>query len=289
MQQLAGNVEFTEQAARRRLRAGEGWKLIRSWRGAQTKCAAFLTNGLALGGVLSFGIELEVEESLDGFATVTAEFPVVDGTGTQPVPIAADPVSRLWKLDGNDIEITPFALPEVQTVLAKFTDATTRARLIADIRALVEGQREIQDEDGNTVDLSADFIIGSITGTPGISTDDLVVLQNLIQAMASGVDAFPVSQYVLRKTETVVVSVTQAKANHLNVGRMLTYTTLVAMEPTLPTDPTALLIDAEGLDKGFFWLKRRPNTDPVNRGQWQITQEYWAFKEFNRFVYGAPL
>jgi len=288
MQQLAGNLEMTEQSTRRRFRMGMGWTLVRSWRGAKSKCAAFLTAGVQAGGVLAYATDLEVQEDLDGMAIVSADFAVVDGTGSQPTPTAADPISRVWKLDGNDIEITPFALPEVQRVLAKFTQATTRALLIADIRALVDGQRTTTDENGDTVTLDSDYIIGSITGTQGINFADLTVLQNLIDAMASGVDSFPVSQYVLRKTETVAVSVTTARASHDRVGKMLTYQTLNTLEPTLANDPTALLIDASGI-KDFFYLKRRPLTDPVNRGQWQIVQEYWAFEAFNKFVYGEAV
>jgi hypothetical protein len=288
MQQLAGNLEMIEQPTLRRFRMGIGWTLVRSWRGAKSKCPAFLTAGVQAGGLLVNATDLEVREDLDGMAILSADFAVVDGTGSQAIPTAADPISRVWKLDGNDLEISPFALPDVQAVLAKFTQATTRARLIADIRALVDGQRTIEDENKQVVDLTADFIIGSITGTPGIGTADLTVLQKLIDAMASGIDAFPVSQYVLRKTETVAVSVTTARASHERVGKLLTYQTLNQLEPTLANDPTALLIQAADLDK-FFWQKRRPLTDPASRGQWQIVQEYWAFEAFNKFVYGEAV
>ena len=288
MQQLAGNLEMTEQRPKRRFRMGTGWSLVRSWRGATSKCPAFLTAGLQAGGLLAYATDLEVTEELDGMAIVSAEFAVVDGSGAQSNLTPSDPISRVWKLDGNDVEIEPFALPAVQTVLFKITDPTKRARFVADTRALAEGQRTTTDENGDPVDLTSEFIIGSLTGTPGISTEDLTVLQNLIDAMASGVQSFPVSHYVLRKTETVAVNATTAKASHDRVGKMLTYQTLNALEPTLANDPTALLIDAANLER-FFWQKRRPLTDPVSRGQWQITQEYWAFEAFNKFVCGEAV
>ena len=291
MQQLAGNLEMTEQSTRRRFRMGMGWTLVRSWRGAKSKCAAFLTAGVQAGGVLAYATDLEVQEDLDGMAVVSADFAVVDGTGTQPTPTAADPISRVWQLDGNDIEISPIALPQAQIQLSKITDPTVRALFIADIRALVEGQREIMI-DGERINLTTELLLEPLKSQwPAVDT---AVLRDLIDAMASGIDSFPVSHYVLRKTETVAVSVTTARASHDRVGKMLTYQTLNTLEPTLANDPTAILIDAArlnspGTNKDFFWQKRRPLTSPATRGQWQIVQEYWAFEAFNKFVYGEAV
>src|SRR6266511_4517353 len=179
MQQLAGNLEITEQPTRRRFRAATGWSLVRTWRGAKVKCAAFLSNGLALGGQLAFATDLEVQEDLDGMAVVTADFAVEDGSGSQPTLTASDPVSRVWKLDGNDLEITPFALPAVQVELAKITNTTTRALVISDIRALVDGSPKVLGQDVNDQDIliTSDLILRTLAGIPGLNT---AVFQNLM-------------------------------------------------------------------------------------------------------------
>lgn len=272
----AGAVDFVEQPSRRRFRSGDGWSRVRIWRGATTKLDDFL-NSRTLDG----SSNVEALEDGDGFSVVTADFAVESGTG-QGSSNLVDPVSRTWTLQGNDVEVTPFALPKVQAELKKIGDITVRAQVIADIQTLVRGDRTIEIVDPNgkvtTVVLTVDLILGALSGFSGINID---LMRGLIEAMASGVEAFPVSQYVLRKTETVIATVTGMKAQHLYVGKMLTYSQLTSHEPTLDA---ALLIEPAEL-KDDFWLKRSPTVDQVNRGQFQITQEYWAFKDFNSFVY----
>jgi len=283
-EQLIGDVSFTEQPPEIDAQPGVSTRVTRTWTGARDQLVEFLVTRFPIGGA---NLSIRQEGSQ---ATVKATYGYDPNNPNTP----PDPLSRVWKLDGNDIEITPFALPQVQIELAKITDATKRALVVADIRALVDGQREIEvvDDHGNrdTIQLTANLIVDAVVADwPAVNK---TVLLGLIDAMASGIDSFPVSQYVLRKTETVVPSITGLHAQHDYVGKILSYAALLDVEPTLAFDPTALLIDFLGLNdptEPTFWLKRRPVTDPVVGGHWQIVQEYWAFKTFSKFVYGAPI
>jgi len=89
---------------------------------------------------------------------------------------------------------------------------------------------------------------------------------------------------ILKKTE-VVVSFSAMRANHFNVNRVLTHSTLCGSEPTLPT---AALIYATGLS-GYHWLKKSPQVDQVNAGQYQITQEFQGITSWSQWLYNVAL
>lgn len=270
----AGETNYTEQPSGRRFRPETGWTRVRVWKGAKSKLETFLNNELPTGVLY-----VDVDESVDGYCMVKGDYSFDPASGSTTAP--ADPVSRVWTLQGNDIEVTPWALPKMQSELAKITNVELRARIVARIEALIRGETQFRDETGKLTPLTLTNILSD---TFAYAIDPQVFI-DVVDAMASGIEAFPVSQYVLRKVETVVAA-SQLKVSHENTGRMLTYGRLIADEPTLPS---AILIEPGGLQADHFFLKRTPTVDQMNHGQWQLTQEYWAFKSFNKIVYGAAL
>lgn len=275
MRQYAGSKDFveqTDQPNRRRFRSGSGWTTVRVWKGATDQWETFYNSGK-----LTFAVDIDVEVNSDGWTTVTAEFGITGGSGD---PVVADPISRTWTLTGNDIEVSPFSLPAVQTALSHIVSIEERARLIANVDALVRGDREFTDIGGNEQVLSVEAILTNISNA--ITDDDLATLRMLISAMASGIEGIPTSQYVLKKVETVQ-ALSQLTVAHANVNRMHRWQALLNAEPTLPS---AILIDSTGIGANInYWLKRTPSTEQVNRGQWQLTQEWWGFYNYDFLVY----
>jgi hypothetical protein len=91
---------------------------------------------------------------------------------------------------------------------------------------------------------------------------------------------------VLRKSE-VVAPLSNVRASHLNVRRVLRYSTLLARETTLTG---AVLLNVADIAKDYpFWLKKRPITDISQQGRFTITQDYVGFAEYDGIQYRAAL
>lgn len=256
MIKYAGTSDFIEQPPKRRFRSGTGWSRVRIWRGPKNKCDDFLNAQIAIGGVLLGALNLEVEEEAEGYAIVTADFAVEGATGTQSTT-PADPISRKWTLQGNDVQASVWALPWVQRLLR-----TKSAGDLSEISKLMEQ---------------------GLTEGKTFSFAD-VEMEMLFILLASKEESFDISQQVLRKVETVSV-LSSIKAAHQGVNRIYLYDQLIAAEPTLDA---AALIDAAGL-KDYAWKKGTPTVDEVSRGQYQITQEYLAVQEADPWIYKGSI
>jgi hypothetical protein len=91
------------------------------------------------------------------------------------------------------------------------------------------------------------------------------------------VEAFPVSQYVLRKT-LIVPSNTNLRPALENVGKIFTTTNQLKTSESIPT--TLLFVLPEGV-----WLKRTPTVQQITSDKWQALQEWWHADDYSRFVF----
>jgi len=242
MSQFAGDVTFKEQPSELRFRSGSGWSNARTWIGAPHELDNFLDTGLPpLFTALS--IRKGVVQTV-----VEAEYGVEDGRNNSPI---ADPISRIWTLDGTDVELSVWALPWVQAYL------TTRPA--SEMRTINQFMSDALRD-----------------GTP--EQLDGTALKKLYVLLSTKQETFRHTEHVLRKVQ-VVTRESELKAVHTDVNRVFNYHQLVQAEDTLPV---AELIDAASL-QDYLWLKGSPKVDQIGRGQFQINQEYtsgWIFEPF---------
>lgn len=244
---LHGAAGFLEQpGGRAGWRDGLGGWVERIWEGPSALLGAFLTSTLPPG-------YSDYARDLDGeIVTVRAIYPVgaADGVGDAETD---GTVSDDWELDGNDLEKSLWQKP---SVVAAFDSLTSEEAAIA--RRVIE-----------------DLLSGEGTAYPAN-----VELGLLATRLVAGVEAWPVSQYVLRRTVTVRRN-TSLSAIHTNVNRVFDYTGITAAEPSLAADGVIAASDLTHL----HWLKRTPRVGNASKGLRLIVYEYWGAEEWDDWIH----
>jgi hypothetical protein len=244
---LKGTSDWLEQPGTTR-----GWKASigafeqSSWEGPTSSLSTFIAS---LAGGFS-----EIDMVTDGELTeVTVRWAreSVEGIGN----VNEDGlIEDSWGLDGNDLEKTLWEHPKVQSILLEMSYEE-----IFNLRQFVDEM----------------LTNGVFASHPEADINEL------IQRLVTGVDAFPVSQYVLRHTR-VVTRQSVLAPNYANVLQIHSYSQLIAAEPTLAS---ANLVDAAELETGWSWLKKTPTVRPVSRGLWELEQEYWGANYWDEWIF----
>ena len=288
-QAYIGNVFFQELSPIVQFREGMGWQVIRLFHGAKNKLATFSLPPFALDVDFELG-EVDV--------TIRATYQVID------------PIQLTWELLGNDVETTIWEHPKILNV---FDQLGSLDAIIQMVGAILKSSNN--DPPDNPSDLA-----DSLTLTGALADDVQEFYTRLIQKQ----DVFYTSQYVLRKTMLVSPRSDQPGSeitlNHRNVLGIFSYGGLLSEEPTVVSGSiistasvwTALqvlltsnfitesvglgpllvsgqnLINISELGPGgqnLQWQKRSPQCVAMQRGMYQITQEYWGAKQFDKWKY----
>lgn len=201
----------------------------------------------------SNGYAYEVDPIGESPHSIVTTLNVDEGSGPETI------LNDLWELDGNDMEKSIWELPKVRRELEKTLDVWERAQVRANIEALVRGD----SEDGAT--------------TP--SNFDPAVYTGLISSLISGVEAFPISTYVLRRTLTLPALTTLAPG-FANSNRIYTTAQLLAFETSIPANLGNTL-------PAGYWQKKTPTASQQSDGRWVYRVEYWWAEEYDPFIYEA--
>ena len=249
---IHGDSGFLEQPEQRQWDAASGALRIRRWEGPTSGLQDFILYTLP-GAWHRFEIDDDGE-----LATIVAYYAVAgtDGVGS----VSEDGlVTRWWELDGNDLEKSLWAHPKMR--------ARTKLYSVAQMGALRQHLEDILD--------------GTATG-PFVDPIDSgnTDAEELVFLMSTGVEAFTVSQFVLRKTE-VVRSGTTLRPVHANANKIFSYAALIDAEPSLADYDLVKASDLTDL----FWLKRTADVRPTQNGMYEIIIEYWAAEEWSDKLY----
>lgn len=218
--------------------------------------------------------------------------------------------SSTWTLDGNDIEKSLFECPKMKEILDEIENDTTgtscsggqygfTARLKQSMDSFLKGD----DKDGNKIPdyyekpyRVTDYFDVSACPLVALTSTQLDNLIAITQDYLKGVEAFPISQYVLRNTKTVqyTSSIIPHYANVNEIWTTTDITTLMASE-TRPIDPptstVAYTLPLLGVLGTIFstskWLYRTPDVTQLNNGKWQITKEWWETTDYSTSLYDA--
>ena len=192
-----------------------------------------------------------------------------------------------WMLDGNDVELPIWQLPKVLAMFSLIPDLKDRAKARQEIEALVRG--EYTADTRKTVNSIKESIIASAIGNPqgpGIepALPDVQgqigdIVDGLIRSLVNGVEAFPTSAFVLRKT-MVLNPATNVSVGFQDSNRVFTFNALVATEPGIPLNIGGILSELKG-----YWQKKTPQASQAADGRWTYTVEYWWAERVDPFLY----
>lgn len=252
-----------------------GDQIVRRWRGSP---AAVELQRLALRGA---GIRYQVEQPEDG------SYAIINGYyGAAETQDPGQAISDVWDLEGEDPEKAIWEHPR-WIRLTQFADDDTRAEYVAKVRTWIEnlarGERTWTDDDGTVIVLNQSEILenAAILFNLTVGQQEYLWLKWLIQDFVSGVEAWPTSRWVLRRTLTVSEGTT-IRMDRRNVGNVSTTQELAAMNPIDPE----ILFD---LPTTGWWVKRTPKKLNVGSGKYTIMYEWWHADDYSRFVYDRAL
>jgi len=240
-----------------------GLTVTRKWKGAKADIIAqepFMR---------SRGMQTDVEHDEEG------GWSILRATGI-PESHGDGELTTVWTLDGNDLEKSIWEHPKISRQLALITDPDKAITLRQMIEAFISGTTVVDDNEEEFKPTQAEIL--QFASDIGVGFDTFV-LSEFLGALARGVEAFTVSQYVLRR-EIVVPRYTNIRPAYSYVGQLL-YTRTMASFENIPDDLGFDLPDG-------IWLKRTPTRTLVAIDKWQITQEWWHADDYDKFSYGDP-
>ena len=178
--------------------------------------------------------------------------------GAEATQAPDQPLVDRWTLAGNDLEKSLLEHPDV---LAAFPDTNPQARanLRSDLDDVMSGEKTVQEMLDATTDPTQQAMINL-----------------LVNQMSLGVEAFTVSQFVLRRV-LIIAANSSIKPSLEHVGEIYTTAELVQAE----TVPGTIRFE---LPEGY-WLKRTPTVDQMSLDKWQITQEWWHADAYGPFYH----
>lgn len=172
----------------------------------------------------------------------------------------ATPLSDEWSLVGNDLEKSIFEHPSVVAGQDGWS-ASDKLRFRSLAEAFSRGEY-------TSIDDLVDFT-NRVSGS-------YALFDSVIAELAKGVEAYTVSQFVLRHS-VVITSNSTIKPALDNVGKVYTTSALESAE-NIPATLKFNLPDG-------VWLKRTPTVEQYGSDKWTVTQEYWHADSYSTFLY----
>jgi hypothetical protein len=286
-----GAVGITEGPAEIGYNRERGYYADQSWTGpaaeAKSKLEALVAAGYS---------PVRMSHQGGDLWKVTAEEVVTDSSGT---PVASSPDSYIqtrWSVPGNMLEKDLWQKPALKTAfdavrtyylglvggtLDKAIQGQLNVKRI--VEALVEGQTSvtlITIDGAESVEspIGLGFLRTFCTGA-GMATGQADTMAALVESLARGTTAYPVSQWVLKRVMTGPLT-SSLRGVRTNVNRMYTTAKLVADESV----PSNLL---DGIPTGY-WLKQTPSVD-VENDRLVVSNEWWWAEDYDRFALGDPI
>ena len=215
--------------------------------------------------------------------------------------------SSLWFLDGNDLEKNILECPKMKAIIADINTADQRDGFPSRVQAAVDDYKSGKDKDGNSIPdywekkfAASDYFDTGEKPYNELSAGSITNLNLICQEMFKGVEAFTVSQYVLRNTVTTqytsAIGAVALAPYYVDVNTIWDTSDITAMMTagTRPIDPPTSTVPFTlpliGLLSGppsstYKWLYRTPDVQQLGNGKWQITREWWETTDYSTVLY----
>lgn len=195
----------------------------------------------------------------------------------------------------------------MKTIIADINTATQRNGFASRVQAAIDKYKSGEDKDDSLVadyyehafDIEEYFDTGAAPYSE-LSGGSKTALKAICEDVLKGVEAFTVSQYVLRNTITLQYASTagaQVLAPYYDDVNKIWETsdiTAAMTAMTRPIDPAtstvAFTLPLIGLlssspFSGYKWLYRTPDVQQLGNGKWQITREWWETTDYSTVLY----
>lgn len=268
-------VQVEELESTTRYDPRTGWTRIRHWKGDPTQIATIKTNAATAGYRFSTSWD-------GGYEVVSVDYP--ESEENDPTT----PLSEKWECDSNYLQKDIWSLPTIQAELALIGagNPAVRGAFRNDLENLARGNPVSVGTDGEETVISYEILLGGtvdgapVAGIPANYGADTQVFRDLFEDLTKGVTSYEVEQYVIRHTKVTNKSSSIVAARE-NRGRMHTASYILNQ---LPAD-----VKFEAPEDGF-WLKRTPHVEQIEKGKWQIVQEWWHTDTYSTLIYpGTPI
>lgn len=289
-------TNFQEQEVSLEWDSKNGSSLLRSWDGPGDELATFLGSELPQG----FSRLIQRKSGKDGWVTVLATYAAVDQSGVPQVPGSQDYglVSRDWQLLRQRSELPIQAHQNVELLSTidrlwpiRIEIATTAWRETWNrwIKSKASGSTTPEPQlFPDPQNPSAVYFLPDPPTAALGNTRAIALAAEYARVLSRNPDqTFATSQFILRKTETVM-SWTALHAAHDNTFRVFSLAGLLRAEPTLAADESYKLIHTEGLT-AMLWQKETALVEPLAAGKWQITADYTGVADYLWFLYSEPI
>lgn len=250
-----------------------GKTFVRHWKGEPTQIAIIETQARQLGFPYSTQWD-------GGYLIIDVDYPE-DAEGDTSTALSDE-----WEADTNYLQKDIWTLPRIQTELKKIgpeLDPTARGFFRNDLENLARGNPTTVGTDGVETTINLEILLGSavtggpngISGIPAAYGADATVFLELFDALTRGVTTNEVDAHVLRR-RIVTNKRSTIKASLDNCNKIHTATTIISQ---LPED-VKMEVPSTG-----YWLKRKPKVNPIEKGRWEIIQEYWHADDYEPLIY----
>lgn len=263
----------------------QGWTVAESWKGRQSEVKNYFAS-LKARGALDVRQEPLSDEGETQWWKITATF-----GKTSDIEDAPKEAESVWTLTGNDIESSIWRLPVVRSVLEPiFVSAPdTFQAYKEDVLAIVGGTKKFSEVSWYQALVQSYYKDGVIHwGEAGVATSVNLTLLALTYALMRNEEAYPLSQWVLRKTQVIEPDSAVALPFE-DSNKIFTLEGLFVREDKPPDNPIPATLKTDLTKLGGFWLKRTPSKEPTGNGKYNVSVEWWYGTEFDTFIYGEAL
>lgn len=256
-----------------------GFTIGRPFRGSQTQIQKAQVAALAARD--AFDLNPGVEGAL---------WEIVIYFGADENQPADVPISDTWELDGNTLEKELWELPWVRAEFDSITDDRTGnptgdPRLASaacinwirrNIEAFIRGESKTTSLDPAEIDLTYANLI-SYGFSYGFHKDALI---ELVRLYGRGVKAFPVSQFVLRRTRVLAKNYDRGNLTDIydDIFKRRTTSSLESSE-AIPGDIRFIMPQGE-------WVKQTPDMLQTSATKWTLKEEWWHADKWEKEIYG---
>jgi hypothetical protein len=269
---LTGQLTPVSKGASPRWDSQLGWSSEETYEGTRDALQTLADDLIAAGGLQS----LRFDQIGGPLWRLVVQYPARDAASAQEPVTPNDLISTSYSFPRNDLQRSLWEHPAIEAEIAKI-DLAYRAKWRADVEAWARGETSATDAiSGQPYELSGDALISVGTGlgmNPAVTTP-------FLSDLASGVDAYVLSQQVLRVVRSGPTASDLRLANE-NVNRVYTRDRMLA-EINPPDWVTAK--SAPG-----YWFKRSPEENQEGN-RLVITLEYEHIgTRYSTFAYGPPI
>jgi hypothetical protein len=206
----------------------------------------------------------------------------------------AKEIVTIWELAGNEAEVSIWQLPKVKVEFAKLTQHPEfyqqEAFLQRVVNGKVAGEASVpawkKDAAGNLdmvpIATSTEFQDAIKFISLQVSTDPnyltIAIFEGLAASLARGVESFPISHYVVRRSRQLSANTTIA-LEIATANYIYTLAEFIALEKPPPELKFTLPIG--------YYQRKTPTMTQQRDGTWLANEEWWHALDYDHFIYDS--